>query len=69
MLSYMRKYKQKFGYKVKLIEMVAPFNRLYGATWWLHLIKYLEPMVASNSLLNGATLSPGWLQIAYPINY
>ena len=24
------------------IERVAPFNRLYGATRWLHLINYLE---------------------------
>ena len=48
------------------IERVAPFNRLYGATQCLHLINYLEPLVAPNSWLNGATLSPGWLQIAYP---
>ena len=50
------------------IERVAPFNGLYGATWWLHLMNYLEPLVAPNSRLNGATLSPGWLQIAYPLN-
>ena len=44
-LSYMRKYKQKFGYKVKLIslfnnniERVAPFSRLYEATRCLNLI-------------------------------
>ena len=36
------------------IERVAPFNRLYGATQWLHLINYLEPLVAPNSRLNGA---------------
>ena len=47
------------------IERVAPFNRLYGATRWLHLIHYLEPLVAPNSWLNGATLSPVWIQIAY----
>ena len=34
--------------------MMAPFNRLYGATWWLHLINYLEPLVAPNSRLDGA---------------
>ena len=61
MLSYMSKYKQKFGYKVK-----GWLHRLYGATMQLHLINYLESLVAPNSLLNGATLSPGWLQIAYP---
>ena len=49
------------------IERVAPFNSLYEATLWLHLINYLEPLVAPNSLLNGAALSTGWLQIAYPI--
>ena len=47
-------------------ERVAPFNWLYGATRWLHLINYLEPLVDPNSRLNGATLSPGLLQIAYP---
>ena len=49
------------------IEKLAPFNRLYGASRWLHLINYLEPLVTPNSRLNGATLSPGWLQITYPI--
>ena len=51
------------------IEREAPFNGLYGTTWWLHLINYLEPLLAANSRLIGSTLSPGWLQIAYPLIY
>ena len=45
---------------------VAPFKRLYGASRWLHLNNYLDALVAPNSQLNGATLSPGWLKIVYP---
>ena len=48
------------------IEKLAPFNRLYGASRWLHLINYFDPLVAPNSRLNGATLFLGWLQKAYP---
>ena len=71
MLSFMSKYKQNLVTKKTYvfnnnIEKLAPFNRLYGATRLLHLINYLEPLVAQNSQLNWATLSLGWLQIAYP---
>ena len=67
MLFYMRKYKQKFGYKVKLRFLTTILKVwLYGATRWLHLINYLEPLVGPNRRLIGATLSLGWLQIAYP---
>ena len=72
MLSYMKKVQTKVQLQSKTYvlnnkaERVAPFNRLYGATRWLHLINYLEPLMASSGQLNGDTLSRGWLQIAYP---
>ena len=37
MLSYMRKYKQKFGYKVKFMFLTTILKG------WLHLISYKEP--------------------------
>ena len=37
MLSYMRNYKQKFGYKVKLMFLTTILKG------WLHLIGYMEP--------------------------
>ena len=76
MLSFMSKCEEvqrKFGYKVKLMFLTIILKE------WLHLIGFTEPpsgsnklttwshMVATNSRLNGATLSLGWLQIAYPI--
>ena len=41
------------------------WDKLFGATpekGWIHLTSYLEPPVAPNSSLNGAT---GWFRIAY----
>ena len=51
---------------IDFLERVAQFNWLFGDTRKLHLIAYLEPPVAPNRQLNGATLSLWWLQIAFP---